>query len=294
MRWDYPDGGGSVEAELLRSVDWFNAHAVPPVGQTMRLDLPEMGAEGEAIVTAIEACPEIAPGCGRLVMSRFRHSHGEVYDLRLVGSDGIIGVTAHHPLWSATRGAWVSAAELEPGERLSGITQTADRGIGEGAGVVVEVASVLPRGQEPVYNIEVDGDHCYRVGTSGLLVHNASDRDVTCDFKDCNEVMTLTGVPQCPYNPTRSNDPTGACKECNDEDDCPSCQAKDRQDAERDYFRYPADHWNCYPYGKRSSWRSGKTASVVCGQCCQERVVKVDGKNMTHVWIVQRCVCQRK
>ncbi|VTS04826.1 Uncharacterized protein OS=Chthoniobacter flavus Ellin428 GN=CfE428DRAFT_6185 PE=4 SV=1 [Tuwongella immobilis] len=89
LRWDYPDGGGSVEAELLRSADWMIAHSVPPVGQTIRLDLPEMGAEGNAIVTAIEACPEIAPGCGRLVVSRFRHSQGEVYELRLVGSDGI-------------------------------------------------------------------------------------------------------------------------------------------------------------------------------------------------------------
>nr|WP_162660493.1 polymorphic toxin-type HINT domain-containing protein [Tuwongella immobilis] len=174
MRWDYPDGGGSVEAELLRSADWMIAHSVPPVGQSMRLDLPEMGAEGDAIVTAIEACPEIAIGRGRLVVSRFRHSHGEVYDLRLVGSDAIIGVTAHHPLWSATRGAWVSAAELEPGERLSGI--------GEGAGVVVAVASLLQRGQEPVYNIEVDGDHCYRVGEQGLLVHNAS-APAPCTFR---------------------------------------------------------------------------------------------------------------
>jgi hypothetical protein len=28
--------------------------------------------------------------------------------------------------------------------------------------------------EEPVYNIEVDGDHCYRVGEFGLLVHNSS------------------------------------------------------------------------------------------------------------------------
>ena len=28
---------------------------------------------------------------------------------------------------------------------------------------------------EPVYNIEVDVDHVYRVGESGLLVHNASE-----------------------------------------------------------------------------------------------------------------------
>jgi hypothetical protein len=28
--------------------------------------------------------------------------------------------------------------------------------------------------EEPVYNIEVDRDHCYRVGECGLLVHNVS------------------------------------------------------------------------------------------------------------------------
>ncbi len=27
---------------------------------------------------------------------------------------------------------------------------------------------------EPVYNLEVEGDHCYRVGESGVLVHNTS------------------------------------------------------------------------------------------------------------------------
>ncbi|VTS04822.1 hypothetical protein [Tuwongella immobilis] len=143
-------------------------------------------------MTAIEPCPEIAIGRGRLVVSRFRHSHGEVYDLRLVGSDGIIGVTAQHPLWSATRGVWVSAAELELGERLSGIGQTADRGVGEGTGVVVEVASLLPRGQEPVYNIEVDADHCYRVGEQGLLVHNAS---VGCETKCQKDGKPDPGLP---------------------------------------------------------------------------------------------------
>ena len=36
-------------------------------------------------------------------------------------------------------------------------------------------------GLEPVYNIEVDGDHVYRVGEQGLLVHNAS---APCDFNN--------------------------------------------------------------------------------------------------------------
>ena len=36
------------------------------------------------------------------------------------------------------------------------------------------VQKVAPRGEEVVYNIEVEGDHCYRVGEQGVLVHNAS------------------------------------------------------------------------------------------------------------------------
>jgi hypothetical protein len=37
-----------------------------------------------------------------------------------------------------------------------------------------------------VYNIEVDGDHCYRVGRQGLLVHNASAFDCGCVLFDEN------------------------------------------------------------------------------------------------------------
>jgi hypothetical protein len=44
---------------------------------------------------------------------------------------------------------------------------------------------------EPVYNIEVDGDHCYRVGRQGLLVHNASDR---CPATE-NECMGISKKP---------------------------------------------------------------------------------------------------
>ncbi|VTS04858.1 unnamed protein product [Tuwongella immobilis] len=58
---------------------------------------------------------------------------------------------------------------------------------------MVEVASLLPRGQEPVFNIEVEGDHCYRVGECGVLVHNASvfcpdEAERSCsEFNDIGE-----------------------------------------------------------------------------------------------------------
>ncbi len=49
------------------------------------------------------------------------------------------------------------------GERLSGLR-----------GPVRLASRALRAEPEPVYNIEVDGEHCYRVGQQGLLVHNAS------------------------------------------------------------------------------------------------------------------------
>src|SRR5262249_33236093 len=54
------------------------------------------------------------------------------------------------------------------------------------------------REPEPVYNIEVEGDHCYRVGQQGLLVHNAST--------DAYFTMTVT------MRPTKDPaGPRGAC-----------------------------------------------------------------------------------
>lgn len=57
----------------------------------------------------------------------------------------------------------MSAIDLEIGETLKTLEGT----------TVVESRSKREE-PETVYNIEVEGDHCYRVGESGVLVHNAS------------------------------------------------------------------------------------------------------------------------
>jgi hypothetical protein len=153
----------TVEAELLRSLQWL-ATREAGVGRPVFLDMPEMGVRGEALVRAIEPCPPLEAGDGRLVTAAFRHSRGAVYDLTVAGEGGPLGVTGAHPFWSADRAAWVPAQGLRAGGRL--------RGLG-GAPAVQALA--LRAGPEPVYNVEVEGDHCYRVGELGLLVHNASD-----------------------------------------------------------------------------------------------------------------------
>jgi hypothetical protein len=49
------------------------------------------------------------------------------------------------------------------------------------SGVAKVEAIRLRPDPEPVYNLEVEGDHCYRVGESGVLAHNASPGCNPCE-----------------------------------------------------------------------------------------------------------------
>src|SRR4051794_37618623 len=126
--------------------------------------MPEMGVRGHALVTSIEPCPEIPQGEGRLVTGTFRHSRGIVYDLWVEGEQEPLGVTGTHPFWSVDRDGWVCAKDLKKDERLQALDGTTPRAKG----------LTLREEPEEFFNIEVDGDHVYRVGRQGLLLHNGS------------------------------------------------------------------------------------------------------------------------
>ena len=100
--------GSACWVNLLRSLDWIEDYGAH-VGGTVFLDMPEMGVEGLAEVLAIEPCPPLEEGEGRLVTGTFKHTSGEVYDLKLASESKPIGVTATHPFWSVDRHTWVSA-----------------------------------------------------------------------------------------------------------------------------------------------------------------------------------------
>ena len=154
--------GSSVEITQLRDPEWiadYGAH----VGGTVLLDLAEMAAVGPAQVLAIDESPRIDPGPGRLITGTFHHTAAVVYNLKVESEREPFGVTGTHPFWSMDRQAWVSAADLKIGETLKTLEGT----------TVVESLERRPE-PERVCNIEVEGDHVYRVGTSGVLVHNAS------------------------------------------------------------------------------------------------------------------------
>ena len=152
--------GGEVEATLLRSPTWFSDSGAR-LGGTIHLDLPEMGVSGEARVLSIDTCLPIASGTGRVVTGTFTRRSDRVIDLHIGDEVEPISVTATHPIWSEDRQAFVSAGELRAGERLKGV---------DGPASVTTVAT--RPGHHCVYNIEVQGEHVYRVSSLGILVHN--------------------------------------------------------------------------------------------------------------------------
>jgi hypothetical protein len=130
-------------------------------------NLPELEVSGLVLVTAIDDCPPIADGEGSVVTARFvtREVH-VVASLDVLGADGTVETitgTTIHPVWSVDRQEWVPLSELADGERLQGL---------DGLAVVLSVT--LSRVTQPVYNIEVHGEHVYQVGELGLVVHNAT------------------------------------------------------------------------------------------------------------------------
>jgi len=156
--------GGIVDAEIIRPRSWILASGLC-AGRMLPLNLPELEVSGLALVTAIDDCPPIACGEGSVVTARFvtREVH-VVASVDVLGADGTVETitgTTIHPVWSVDRQSWVPLAELTDGETLQGL---------DGLAVVLSVS--LSRVSQPVYNIEVHGEHVYQVGELGLVVHN--------------------------------------------------------------------------------------------------------------------------
>jgi hypothetical protein len=155
------DDGGELRVELLRSVAWILGEGAA-IGESIWLDMPEFGASGWADVVGVEPCPTLDIGKGRLVTGRFVHSSSG--NLRRLWTDAErepTGVTGNHRYWSVTRGDFVEVDQLRVGEELdtaNGRTR-------------VRRIETDPRDQV-VYNLEVHGEHVYRVGDAGVLVHN--------------------------------------------------------------------------------------------------------------------------
>jgi SEC-C motif len=161
LKLEYPDGGW-CDIRLLRTVKWM-AEVRAEVGATIFLDLSETGTRGWAKIIEVLPCGPVEVGSGDMVTGTFRHSQGQIGILILESEPKPIGVTPGHLFWSEDRLAWVPVGSLRHGETLQtwrGLTQV--------------VSYTMTDQVVPVYNLEVEGSHCYRVGESAVLVHNQS------------------------------------------------------------------------------------------------------------------------
>jgi len=121
-----------------------------------------LGIDSPVDVLAIEPCPEIESGRGRVITGTFTTARCSVLELRLPNGE-VLEPTPPHRFFSETRQDWVAAPDLRVGECL----RTA-------SGQAVTVESItLKAGEHRVYNLEVEQEHQFYVGESGVLVHNA-------------------------------------------------------------------------------------------------------------------------
>lgn len=154
--YGYPD---HLQARLMRSTAWLADNAVVPGGE-VPLALDDLGLDGTAHVTGIEAC-HIDPGDGCLVTGTFTHQNRTVLRLHFAESAATVEPTTLHRFWSEDRGTWVRAGQLAVGERL----RTRD------GAVTVSAIERLP-GEHQVFNFEVGGAHTYLVSDLELYTHN--------------------------------------------------------------------------------------------------------------------------
>jgi len=161
LRMPNPDGSDdTIDLELLRSTEWIEDVGAES-GKWIDFGLPEMGLFGKAQVVAIDECPAIEDGPGRVVLATVTHFNVEVLELKFEGLEKHVEPTARHRFFSEDRQSWIPAGELRAGELIRTRTGTAR----------IESIHTKP-GIHRVYNLEVETDHSYYVSGLELLSHN--------------------------------------------------------------------------------------------------------------------------
>jgi len=148
-----------LDLVLLRSPEWIAAFEAKK-GAQIHLVLDEMGIDGMATVTKVEDCPKLDSQQGRVVLGTVTHFNHDVYKLSFENGE-VLEVTGQHKLYSASRDGWVEVEKLESGEFLR--TRSGE--------LKVESLEKLD-GVHRVFNIEVEGEHCYFVSKDEVLSHN--------------------------------------------------------------------------------------------------------------------------
>ncbi len=156
--------GGVLQITALRSPEWVAATGCRQ-GEQIWLEFPDMAAKGWALVDAVEPCPALGKGAGRVVLTTFSQINNAVLRLWLDGPTEVVEATEGHPFWSETHGGWRHAYELVAGEKLRARA---------GSVTLLRVEAVA--GVFRIHNFEVEAEHVYQVAVPGVLSHNPGGR----------------------------------------------------------------------------------------------------------------------
>jgi hypothetical protein len=158
----------SINVVTIVSPEWIALHDAK-VGSfvPIPLDLQEMGLDENSLarVQAIERCPEIRAGPGRVVLTTVNHLSRGICSLTYTTQDGkneTIRPTITHRFYSLDRNDWVHIGDARFGEKLQGL----------GDNVITVISCQLLGTTERVYNMTVEDEHVYHVGYLNLLAHN--------------------------------------------------------------------------------------------------------------------------
>lgn len=176
--------GSLTKVDLLRPTWWLDQHQASE-GGFINLDLAEMGACGRFKVKSIDPCPEIEPGPAgaQPVIGKFMHENTVLLDLHFEGESKPLGVTANHPIWSETHQKYLAAGEFKIGEEVKTLNGTS------------KLLKVAQRpGLHTVYNLEIHKDHIFRVGESGILVHNKGPEEIVTFFRGSTRLDVAEAV----------------------------------------------------------------------------------------------------
>lgn len=153
--------GKVVRMRLIWTLDEIELLGAKP-GTNAYLEMPEMGVEGDALVTNVTTW-HAKPGSGNLVTGVFVHEPDNgLVNVHIEGLNEPIGCTAEHLFWSNDQRKFISAIQLQPNEHVLA------RDIGSMPVKKIEARSRF----EPVFNLTTHNQHVYEVSPIGVLVHN--------------------------------------------------------------------------------------------------------------------------
>jgi RHS repeat-associated protein len=230
-----------LEVTLLRPQGWMAEHSRRVAGRReVWVDFEELNAKGWAEVIEERACPVIEAGPGKVITATITRPNEDVRTLTLTGGE-TLHVTGSHRMYSASRQDWVAVRELEIGEEL----RTA-----EGRKAVASLG--FQRGRHQVYNLEVEDEHCYFVGSGEVLSHNAAD---------CKTAVTDT-------DRIKDELPEGDRRTPEENKKARNYFKNNKEEAKADYTKRTGEKWpadSTYASHERSLKEGGHPLKVVPG-----------------------------